>query len=81
LVNFVFIWYIYSGFGIMRQEESGNPGVSQKSLGKLGERRTDLSAVEQRLGGPHHPRNAVNESSSGTERPGFDSCVLTRASS
>jgi hypothetical protein len=26
LVNFVFIWYIFSGFGIMYQEKSGNPG-------------------------------------------------------
>jgi hypothetical protein len=26
--NFVFIWYIFSGFGIMYQEKSGNPGAS-----------------------------------------------------
>jgi hypothetical protein len=26
LVQFVFIWYISSGFGIMRLEKSGNPG-------------------------------------------------------
>jgi hypothetical protein len=26
LVHFAFIWYIYSGFGIMHQEKSGNPG-------------------------------------------------------
>jgi hypothetical protein len=26
LVHFVFIWYIFSGFGIMYQEKSGNPG-------------------------------------------------------
>jgi hypothetical protein len=25
LVHFVFIWYIFSGFGIMYQEKSGNP--------------------------------------------------------
>jgi hypothetical protein len=25
LVQFVFIWYILSGFGIMHQEKSGNP--------------------------------------------------------
>jgi hypothetical protein len=25
LVQFVFIWYILSGFGIMQQEKSGNP--------------------------------------------------------
>jgi hypothetical protein len=24
-VHFVFIWYIFSGFGIMYQEKSGNP--------------------------------------------------------
>jgi hypothetical protein len=24
--HFVFIWYIFSGFGIMYQEKSGNPG-------------------------------------------------------
>jgi hypothetical protein len=27
LVQFVFIWYIFSGFGIMYQEKYGNPGV------------------------------------------------------
>jgi hypothetical protein len=27
LVHFVFIWYIFSGFGIMYQEKSGNPAV------------------------------------------------------
>jgi hypothetical protein len=26
LVHFVFIWYIFSGFVIMHQENSGNPG-------------------------------------------------------
>jgi hypothetical protein len=26
LVHFVFIWYIFSGFGIMQLEKSGNPG-------------------------------------------------------
>jgi hypothetical protein len=25
LAHFVFIWYIFSGFGIMYQEKSGNP--------------------------------------------------------
>jgi hypothetical protein len=28
-VNFVFIWYIFSGFGIMCQEKSGNPGLKR----------------------------------------------------
>jgi hypothetical protein len=27
LVQFVFTWYIFSGFGIMRQEKSGIPGL------------------------------------------------------
>jgi hypothetical protein len=27
LVNFVFVWYIFSGLGVMNQEKSGNPGV------------------------------------------------------
>jgi hypothetical protein len=27
LVHFVFIWYIFSGFGIMHQEKSGNPDI------------------------------------------------------
>jgi hypothetical protein len=27
LLHFVFIWYIFSGFGIMYQEKSGNPGL------------------------------------------------------
>jgi hypothetical protein len=26
LVDFVFIWYIFSCFGIMYQDKSGNPG-------------------------------------------------------
>jgi hypothetical protein len=26
LVHFVLIWYIFSSFGIMLQEKSGNPG-------------------------------------------------------
>jgi hypothetical protein len=26
LLRFVFIWYIFSGFGIIDQEKSGNPG-------------------------------------------------------
>jgi hypothetical protein len=32
--NFVFIWYIFSGFGIMYQEKSGNPGrqLGRKSV-------------------------------------------------
>jgi hypothetical protein len=31
--TFVFIWYIFSGFGIMYQEKSGNhDAVKQKSL-------------------------------------------------
>jgi hypothetical protein len=25
-LHFVFIWYIFSSFGIMHQEKSGNPG-------------------------------------------------------
>jgi hypothetical protein len=27
MVHFVFIWYIFSGLGIMHQEKSGNPDV------------------------------------------------------
>jgi hypothetical protein len=27
LVFFVFIWYIFSGLGVMNQEKSGNPGL------------------------------------------------------
>jgi hypothetical protein len=27
LVHFMFIWYIFTGFGIMCQEKSGNPGT------------------------------------------------------
>jgi hypothetical protein len=33
LVHFMFIWYIFSGLGIMYQEKSGNPAKeSQRSL-------------------------------------------------
>jgi hypothetical protein len=28
LVHFVFIWYIFSGLGIMYLEKSGNPGMN-----------------------------------------------------
>jgi hypothetical protein len=31
-VHFVFIWYIFSDFGIMYQEKSGNPGSSANCL-------------------------------------------------
>jgi hypothetical protein len=31
LVHFVFIWCIFSGFGIMYQEKSGNPGWELKN--------------------------------------------------
>jgi hypothetical protein len=31
LVHFVFIWYIFSSFGIMHQEKSGNPAVGAAS--------------------------------------------------
>jgi hypothetical protein len=27
LVHFVFLWYIFSGFGIMRRGKSGNPAL------------------------------------------------------
>jgi hypothetical protein len=30
-VTFVFIWYIFSSFGIMHQEKSGNPAVGAAS--------------------------------------------------
>jgi hypothetical protein len=30
LVHFVFIWYIFSGFGIMYQEKSGNPALLRR---------------------------------------------------
>jgi ABC-type polysaccharide/polyol phosphate export permease len=30
MVHFVFIWYIFSGFGIMYQEKSGNPALDMK---------------------------------------------------
>jgi hypothetical protein len=30
LVNFVFIWYIFSSFGIMHQEKSGNPDIGRE---------------------------------------------------
>jgi hypothetical protein len=29
LVIFVFVWYIFSGVGIMNQEKSGNPALGQ----------------------------------------------------
>jgi hypothetical protein len=27
LVHFLFVWYTFSGFGIMYQEKSGNPAI------------------------------------------------------
>jgi hypothetical protein len=35
LVHFVFIWYIFSGFGIMYREKSGNPVKVQLDRNKL----------------------------------------------
>jgi hypothetical protein len=35
LVQFVFIWYIFSDFGIMHQEKSGNPGLDRRSIIEL----------------------------------------------
>jgi hypothetical protein len=35
LVNFVFIWYIFSGFGIMYREKSGNPCDQSKFMAQL----------------------------------------------
>jgi hypothetical protein len=35
LVHFVFIWYIFSGFGIMHQEKSGNPADATTFLRKF----------------------------------------------
>jgi hypothetical protein len=32
LVQFVFIWYIFSGFGIIRQEKSGNPALEAQNI-------------------------------------------------
>jgi hypothetical protein len=32
LVHFVFLWYIFSGFGIVYQEKSGNPGPKTFSI-------------------------------------------------
>jgi hypothetical protein len=34
LVEFVFVWHIFSGFGIMHQEKSGNPGRRMKEKKK-----------------------------------------------
>jgi hypothetical protein len=31
LVHFVFVWYIFSSFGIAEQEKSGNPGFSRST--------------------------------------------------
>jgi hypothetical protein len=35
MVHFVFIWYIFSGFGIMYQEKSGSPGCKKPFLRHL----------------------------------------------
>jgi hypothetical protein len=36
LVHFVLIWYIFSGFGIMYQEKSGNPVLeNEKKVSKM----------------------------------------------
>jgi preprotein translocase subunit SecY len=41
LVHFMFIWFIFFGFGIMYQEQSGNPVVLARSE-KNGKRRVIL---------------------------------------
>jgi hypothetical protein len=33
LVHFVFLWHSFSGFGIMHQEKSGNPGRGKSVFG------------------------------------------------
>jgi hypothetical protein len=33
-VHFMFIWYTLAGFGIMHQEESGNPGLLAETPGQ-----------------------------------------------
>jgi hypothetical protein len=33
LVHFVLIWFIFSGFGIMHQNKSGNPGQISETIG------------------------------------------------
>jgi hypothetical protein len=44
LVHIVYIWYIFSGFGIPYQEKSGNPGAefrrqAEKNVEKMSEQR------------------------------------------
>jgi hypothetical protein len=33
LVHFVYFWYIFSGFGFMYLEKSGNPGLVNEKRG------------------------------------------------
>jgi hypothetical protein len=42
LVQFVFIWYIFSGFGIMHQEKSGNP-AAHYSMYKINSMKANIS--------------------------------------
>jgi hypothetical protein len=46
LVHFVLIWYIFSGFGIMYQEKSGNPICDPASLAFF---KRDTTELERHL--------------------------------
>jgi hypothetical protein len=48
LVQFVFIWYIFPGFGNMYQEKSGNPGWRQNSFHKK-EKQMVLTGIPARV--------------------------------
>jgi hypothetical protein len=53
LENFVFIWYIFSGFGIMHQEKYGNPapGVTDTPFSTLSQSYLTLQTMTQNI---HH---------------------------
>jgi hypothetical protein len=50
LAHFVFIWYIFSGFGIMYQEKSGNPALAAWSDGIVSSSGVMSREIESRQG-------------------------------
>jgi hypothetical protein len=43
----MFIWYIFSGFGFMHQDESGNPGIKSNKDGSTKQRRLVIFASKK----------------------------------
>jgi hypothetical protein len=59
LVHFVFVWYVFSGFGMMYQEKSGNSGANASSSYYVS---TGLAVVKQLDSIESYKMNLLNKS-------------------